>query len=110
VKWLPSKRTVCRASALRTIAMYSLVRASGLANGTPCQPSDTCGPDTPRPSRNRPSDSASRLAAVIAVIVGVRPGIWNTAEPTWIRSVTAATQASVVAASDPYASAAQATE
>ena len=84
------------------------MRASGLSKRTPCQPSDTCGPETPRPSRNRPPDSVSRVAAVIAVIAGVRAGIWKTAEPTSIRSVCAATHASTVAASEPYASAAQA--
>src|ERR671929_176783 len=54
------------------MSTYSRVRASGLANRTPCQPSDTCGPDTPRPSRKRPPDSVSRVAAVIAVIAGDR--------------------------------------
>ena len=34
--------------------MYSRVRASGLANGWPYQPSTTCGPDTPRPRISRP--------------------------------------------------------
>ena len=43
-----------RASALRTISTYSRVRETGRANDTPCQPSDTCGPDTPSPSRKRP--------------------------------------------------------
>ena len=35
------------------ISMYSRVRASGLPNGTPCQPSTTCGPEAPMPSRKR---------------------------------------------------------
>ena len=70
-----------RASALRTISTYSRVRASGRANGTPCQPSDTCGPDTPSPSRKRPPDSTSSVAAVIAVAAGVRAGICMRAEP-----------------------------
>ncbi len=47
------------------------------------------------------------MAAVIAVRAGVRPGIWNMAEPSLIELVPAASQASTVAASDPYASAAQ---
>jgi aryl-alcohol dehydrogenase-like predicted oxidoreductase len=64
-------------------------------------------PDTPRPSRNRPPLSRSRVAAVIAVMVGVRAGIWKIAEPTSIRSVCAASQANSVAASEPYASATQ---
>ena len=43
--------------------------------GRRASPRDTCGPDTPRPSRNRPPESVSRVAAVIAVIAGVRAGI-----------------------------------
>lgn len=69
------------------MSTYSRVRASGLANRTPCQPSETCGPDTPRPSRNRPPESVSMVAAVIAVMAGVRAGICMTAEPTSMRSV-----------------------
>ncbi len=61
------------------------------------------------PSRNRPPDRVSSVAAVIAVIVGVRAGICRIALPTSMRSVFAATQVSTVTASDPYASAAQAT-
>jgi hypothetical protein len=53
--------------------------------------------------------STSRLAAVIAVMVGVRAGICITAEPTSIRLVCPASQASTVGLSDPYASAAQTT-
>ncbi len=83
------------------ISMYSRWRASGLSNLTPYQPSETCGPETPRPSRKRPPESASRVAAVIAVIVGVRAGIWKIAEPTSIRSVLAATYERTVAASEP---------
>ena len=37
----------------------------------------------------------------MAVLAGVRPGIWKIADPTSMRSVCAATQASTVAASDP---------
>ena len=97
----PSCRTVSRARAIRTMSTYSRVRASGLSNRTPCQPSETCGPETPSPSRNRPPDRESSVAAVIAVIAGVRAGIWNTAEPMSIRSVCAATHDSTVAASEP---------
>jgi hypothetical protein len=57
-----------------------------------------------------PADSASRVAAVIAVIAGVRAGICSTALPMSIVFVRAATQASTVTASDPYASAAHTTE
>ena len=53
-----------------TMSTYSRVRASGLSKRTPCQPSETCGPETPRPSRNRPPESVSMVAAVIAVVAG----------------------------------------
>jgi hypothetical protein len=43
----------------------------------------------------------SRVAAVIAVIAGVRAGIWKIALPSSIRSVCPANQASIVAASEP---------
>lgn len=95
--------------ARRTISTYSRVRASGLSNFTPYQPSETCGPETPRPSRKRPPERESRVAAVIAVIAGWRAGIWRIAEPTSMRSVFAATQDRTVGASEPYASAAQQT-
>ena len=59
-----------RASALRTISTYSRVRVSGRANGTPYQPSETCGPDTPSPRRKRPPEMTSSDAAAIAVAAG----------------------------------------
>jgi hypothetical protein len=52
----------------------------------------------------------SNVAAVIAVIAGVRAGICRIALPTSIRVVCAATHANTVGASDPYASAAHTTE
>ena len=55
----------------------------------------------------RPPEMWSSVAAVIAVIAGVRPGIWKIAEPMRMRSVLAASHASTVAVSEPYASAAQ---
>ncbi len=108
--WSPSRRTVSRASAIRTTSTYSRVRASGLSKRTPCHPSETCGPDTPRPSRKRPPERVSSVAAVIAVIAALRAGICMTAAPTSMRSVCAATHDSTVGASEPYASAAQQTE
>ena len=63
-----------------------------LAQATPCQPSTTCGPDVPRPSRTRPPESRSSVAAVIAVIAGVRAGICMIAVPIPICSVVAAIQ------------------
>ncbi len=47
------------------------------------------------------------MAAVIAVIAGLRAGICITADPMPIRSVWAASQANTVGLSEPYASAAQ---
>ena len=53
------------------------------------------------PSWKRPPEIWSSVAAVIAVIAGLRAGIWKIAEPSWMRSVSAASQASTVAASEP---------
>ena len=50
------------------------------------------------------------VAAVIAVIAGVRAGICITALPMSIRSVCPAIQASMLGESEPYASAAHTTE
>ncbi len=86
---------------MRRIATYSRVRCSCLAKGCPCQPSATWGPDEPIPSSIRPPEMLSMVAAVMAVIAGVRAGIWKIAEPSLIRSVFAASQASTVAVSEP---------
>ena len=100
----PSWATVLRASACRTISTYSRVRLTGRVNGTPYQPSDTCGPDTPSPSRNRPPEITSSDAAAIAAAVGGRAGIWNRPEPSAIRSVLPASSPSTDTASWPHAS------
>ena len=63
--------------------------------------------DEPIPSSIRPSESWSIVAAVIAVIAAERPGIWKIAEPSLIFDVACASQARIVAASEPYASAVQ---
>jgi homoserine kinase type II len=58
------------------ISMYSLVRPSGLPYATPWQPSITCGPDGPTPSRNRPPDNAfnvSKGRAIISAYERLRP-------------------------------------
>jgi hypothetical protein len=55
--------------------MYSLIRASGLANDCPYQPSTTWGPDTPRPRISRPPERWSSVIAAIAVAAGVRAEI-----------------------------------
>ena len=83
------------------MAMYSLVRVIGLPKRTPCQPSTTCGPDTPRPHRNRPPDRCCSDIAVIAAQAGVRAGICMIAVPTLIRVVRASTQVAGVTASVP---------
>ena len=86
---------------MRTTATYSRVRWSWRAKRWPCQPSATCGPEEPMPRIMRPPESSSIVAAVIAVMAGVRPGIWKIAEPSLIVVVPAASQASTVAASEP---------
>ena len=86
---------------MRSTSTYSRVRCSCLPKRWPCQPSATCGPLVPMPSRNRPPESWSSVAAVIAVIAAERPGICMIALPSRIRSVCAAIQASTVTASEP---------
>ena len=81
--------------------MYSRVRASGLANGWPYQPSTTCGPETPRPRMKRPPERWSIVIAAIAVAVGVRADICTIAVPSRIRSVLAPHHASGVSTSEP---------
>ena len=50
---------------------------------------------------NRPSEMLSSVAAVIAVIAGVRAGIWKMPDAMRAFSVLEASQASTVAASLP---------
>ncbi len=83
------------------IETYSLVRASGLPYGWPCQPSTTCGPEGPMPHRKRPPESACKLIAVIAAHVGVRAGICMMPVPPLIFVVRASIQAMGVTASPP---------
>ena len=64
------------------ISTYSRVRASGLVDGRPYQPSTTWGPDTPRPSWKRPPEMWSRVRAAMAVAVGVRPASCTTLVPS----------------------------
>ena len=58
----PWYSTRSRDSARLTMSTYSRVRASGLANRTPCQPSDTCGPETPRPEPEPALPTACRAS------------------------------------------------
>ena len=83
----------------------SRVRASGLENGWPYQPSTTCGPLTPMPSTTRPPVRWSRVSACIAIEVGLRPDICTIEVPRRTRLVSRPHHASGVNASDPQASA-----
>ena len=85
----PRTRASRGAAPSRTTSTYSRVFASGLPHGSPCQPSTTCGPEVPSPSRKRPPDIRSSVAAVMAVFAGVRAGIWRIAEPILIVDVVA---------------------
>ena len=76
--------------------MYSRVRASGLGNGWPYQPSTTCGPDTPSPRMCRPPLRWSSVSAAIAQAVGVRADSWITEVPSRTRCVDEPHQASGV--------------
>ena len=74
----------------RTICTVSLVALSGAENRTPCQPSMTCGPLTPRPSRNLPPDNACSDIADIASMAGVLAPSCAMPEPRRILVVRAA--------------------
>ena len=89
------------------MVMYSRIQVSGLSKAWPCQPSTTCGPEVPRPSRKRPPESASIVIAVMAVLAGVRAGICMMPVPSLMRVVCAPIQASGETASEPQASADQ---
>jgi hypothetical protein len=96
--------TASRASTRRTTSTYSRTRRRYRVNGSPYQPSDTCGPLNPSPSRKRPSESTSNVAAAIAVAVGLRAGICMTADPSPTRSVRPASSPRTETASWPHAS------
>ncbi len=83
------------------ISTYSRVRASGLGNGRPYQPSTICGPDTPSPSISRPWLRASSVMAAMAAFAGVRASSWMIEVPILIRVVRAAYQVRGVSASEP---------
>jgi hypothetical protein len=68
----PSCSSFSRRHAILQIEMISFMRVSGSVYGTPWKPSMTCGPEAPRPSTKRPSERASRPAAVWAIQAGVR--------------------------------------
>jgi hypothetical protein len=85
----------------RTMATYSRVRASGLANGWPYQPSTTWGPDTPRPRMKRPPERWSMVMAAMADAAGVRADICMIAVPSRTFSVAAPHHARGVSTSEP---------
>src|SRR5436853_3713172 len=91
----------------RTTSMYSRVRPQGFAYGTPYQPSETCGPEGPKPKRKRPAESLSIVTPAIAAAAGARAGTWGIAAPSLIVSVRPASQASTLTTSEPYDSATQ---
>ena len=80
------------------------MRVSGLPHAWPCHPSATCGPEVPRPRSTRPPESVSSVAAVAAVVAGVRAGICMIAVPSLTFVVRPPTHASGETASEPYAS------
>ena len=89
---------------MRTISIVSRVVCTGELNRTPCHPSMTCGPLTPRPRRNLPPESSSIDMADMASMAGVRAPSWAIPVPRWSRLVRAARKASGVKASYPHAS------
>ena len=91
----------------RQIWTYSRVRASGFGNGTPYQPSTTCGPLTPSPRCMRPPDRRSSVIALIAVAAGVRADSCTRPVQSLTREVCAPIQDSGVKASLPQDSAVQ---
>jgi hypothetical protein len=94
-------------AASRTISTVSRIRVSGRPNATPCSPSITCGPDVPRPSRNRPPEMFDKVIAARAMATGVRVPSWMIPDPSSMRSVRAARYPSADGASAPHASATQ---
>ncbi len=56
----------------RTIDTYSRISATGRSIVCPCQPSTTGRCETPSPSVRRPPESSSIVAAVCAIVAGVR--------------------------------------
>ena len=63
--------------------MTSRVRPTGASNGTPWNPSMTCGPDAPMPLEP-PVGHVVQACAVIAISVGVR--VYNCRMPYAIRA------------------------
>ena len=92
---------------MRRMSTYSRVRLQLLGERLPVPALGDLRAGRADAEQHPPAEIWSSVAAVIAVIAGVRPGIWKIAEPILIVFVFAASQASTVAVSEPYASAAQ---
>ena len=74
----------------RTPFRYSRIWETGLVIFWPCQFSTVTRCETPRPSTIRPSEYSSIVAAVCAIVAGVRLKIGTTPVPRRIRSLAAA--------------------
>ncbi len=85
----------------RTTSMYSRVRPHGFAYSTPYQPSETCGPEGPKPKMKRPPERKSSVAPAIAAAAGGRAGTCMIAAPSLIFSVCPASQPSTLTTSEP---------
>ena len=82
--------TFSRRHKIRHTLITSTMRDRGFLNGTPQKPSITCGPELPRPRMNRPPETWSRLAALVAMAVGVREKTLMMLVASCTRSVLAA--------------------
>ena len=85
----------------RTPLTYSRIWVTGLTIFWPCQFSTVTRCETPSPSTMRPSEYSSIVAAVCAMVAGVRLKIGTTPVPSRIRSVAAAYAISTVSESRP---------
>ena len=74
----------------RTPAMYSRIWVTGLVIFWPCQFSTVTRCETPSPRTRRPPEYSSIVAAVWAIVAGVRLKIGTTPVPRRIRSLAAA--------------------
>ena len=70
--------------------MYSRIWVTGLSIFAPCQFSTVTRCETPSPSTIRPPEYSSIVAAVCAIVAGVRVKIGTTPVPSRIRSLPAA--------------------
>ena len=74
---------------------------TGLSIFSPCQFSTVTRCETPSPSTIRPPEYSSIVAAVCAIVAGVREKIGTTPVPSRIRSLAAAYAISTVSESRP---------